>query len=294
MDLFYDKNSGDTIIKVLDSSKNTLCVANYKEPKPLVISKIVVENSLTNKVGYWRNMRKNAIQQNCVNTIGSFFCTDNTDEMIAIGFGGHTTSGSVYPNQITVFTNQRYTCVHHKIGDIQGRYNPGMAELDGWLYICGGNYYGGLPLIDCKKFDLNANNGAWINALNLPRRRKHFEMLTYQTSIYIVGGWDSGCINTLHEFNHQTNIWTSRANLPYPNHRHCSVADVEEDRIWMIGGDGCGTGAKMQVYYYSVSMDVWVFHSNLIGNQAMYDTSCGIIIKTTGEKWLLVVKGGRT
>ena len=300
MDLFYDDITGDTVITVLDNSNNTLCSANYKETIPLVISKIGVNSHEAAYAGYWRNMRKNAIQQKCVNTIGSFLCTDSSDEMIAIGFGGHTTSGSVYPNQITVFTNQRYTCVHHKIGDIQGRYAPGMAELDGWLYICGGHYYGALdPLIDCKKFDLKADNGAWTNALNLPRKRRDFGMLTYQTSIYIVGGhdyWNGGaqCINTLHEFNHQTNIWTSRANLPYPNHRHCSVADVEEDRIWMIGGHQTNVGDKMQVYYYTVSKNVWVFHSNLIGNQAMYDTSCGIIIKTTGEKWLLVVKGGRT
>ena len=300
VDIFYDVSSGDTVITVSDNRNYNLCVANYKESIPLVISKIGVQNNGLGEVGYWRNLRKSLLQQLCINTVGSFECRDNTDEMIAIGFGGHTTDGSVYANQVTVFTNQKYTCVNHKIDDIQGRHSPGMAELDGWLYVCGGLHTGASdPLADCKKFDLNSNNGAWTTTLNLPRKRRHFQMLTYQNSIFIVGGYDhwnggSGCINTLHEFNHQSNIWTSKANLPYPIHRHCSVADVEEDRIWMIGGHECYVGDKMGVYYYTVSKNEWVFHSNLIGNQQVIDPSCGIIMKTTGEKWLLVVKGGRT
>ena len=299
LDIFVDNTSGDTIINVLDKSNTSLCTAKYTEPVPIIIEKVGVKNTGNMEVGYWRNMKKNVIQQICVNTVGSYYCKDNPDEMIAIGFGGHTTNGGVYPNKVIAFTNQKYTCTTHRIDDVQGRYSPGMAELDGWLYICGGHYDGARdPLVDCKKFDLNAEDGAWIAAPNLPNKRRHFQMLTYLSSIYIVGGWDywyggSACLNTLHEFNHQTNAWTAKSNLPYPNHRHCSVADVENGRIWMIGGHECYVGDKMGVYYYTVSKNSWTFHSNLISNQALIDPSCGIITKTTGEKWLLVVKGGR-
>ena len=299
-DIFYEEASEDTTLTVSDSSNNILCEAKYKEMVPLTINKIGVDNNLGGQVAYWRNMKKNVVEQICVNTVGSFLCKDNPDEMIGIGFGGHTTSSSDYPDKVVVFTNQKYTCANHKIDNIRGRYSPGMTELDGWLYICGGHYNGATdPLIDCKKFDLNSNNGAWTAAPDLPKKRRHFEMLSFESSIFVLGGqnyWKGGseCLNTLHEFNHQSNIWTSKANLPFPNHRHCAVVDDEDGKIWMIGGHECGVGDKMQVYYYTVSSNIWTHHSNLISNQAVIDPSCGIITKTTGEKWLLVVKGQRT
>ena len=173
-----------------------------------------------------------------------------------------------------------------------------MAVLDGWLHICGGSYYGATdPLIDCKKFDLKLNSGTWIAALDLPQKRQHFQMLTYNSSIYVLGGQDFGvggnrCIGTIHELNNVSNVWTPKSNLPYPNHRFCSVADVEDGKIWMIGGSEIGVGDKMQVYYFTVFSNVWTYHSDLFNKQTVIDPACGIIYRRTGEKILLVVRGG--
>ena len=66
-----------------------------------------------------------------------------------------------------------------------------MAVLDNWLFICGGNTYGAAsPLAACSKFDLNGYNAIWQTAPDLPRRRKMFEMVTLQNSMYISGGYD--------------------------------------------------------------------------------------------------------
>ena len=66
----------------------------------------------------------------------------------------------------------------------------GLAVLDNWLFICGGSYYG-VPdtLTSCNKFDLNGYNANWQTSSSLPRGIKHHMMVTYEDSIYSVGGW---------------------------------------------------------------------------------------------------------
>ena len=98
----------------------------------------------------------------------------------------------------------------------------------------------------------------------------------------------------MHEFNLESNAWTQKANLPYTNHRQCGLADEEDDKIWMIGGHTCGAGDRNEVYYYTVSSNAWTFHSHMYGSQTSIDPACGIIRRKTGEKWLIVVRGGRS
>ena len=296
MDVYYDSAEKQTTISLLDRNRNSLIEAINPDEIPIVINTIGVANTGLDETAYWRNMKEDKIEQLCVNTIGSYFCQDLPDEKIAIGFGGYTTSATNYPSQVSVFTSQKYTCSHHSIDSLQGRYSPGIAEIDGWLYICGGSYNGAsTPLIDCKKFDLNSKNGSWIEAPNLPRRRRHFQMLAWKSSIFVIGGEDflpSVSINTMHELNHKSNVWTKKADLPYSNHRFCAVADEEDDKIWMIGGSEIGVGDKMGVYYFTVSTNLWTFHSDLFKRQTVMDSACGIVYRRTKEKMLLVVRGG--
>ena len=51
---------------------------------------------------YLRNFRVNAELSECVNNVGGFVCVDQgpAGEMVALGFGGHTTDGGVYPPQV--------------------------------------------------------------------------------------------------------------------------------------------------------------------------------------------------
>ena len=63
--------------------------------------------------------------------------------------------------------------------------------LDNWLFICGGHIYGASsPLSDCYKFDLDGYNANWVASTGLPRRRRHFVMITYGSSIFMSGGYD--------------------------------------------------------------------------------------------------------
>ena len=236
----------------------------------------------------------------CYNTVGSYACFSTDDEKVAIGFGGHTTDGAVYPAEFTVVTKDRFSCSDHTIKDLGGRYSPGMAALHNQLYVCGGHYYGwSYPLNDCKKFNINAYNANWKEGPTLPQRRRDFVMLTYGNSIYALGGyeyWSGGstCINTMHELNHQTNQWTAKATMPIANHRFCAVADEEDDKIYMIGGHTCGCCDRSEVYVYTVSSNSWTQHSTLTWGQSSIDPACNIIEQSNGDKWLLLVRGGRS
>ena len=249
---------------------------------------------------FWRNIKKDEPSQTCMNTVGSYICLNNDEDRVAIGFGGHTTSGSVYPNEFTVVTKDKYACSGHTIGNLAGRYAAGMAAIDDTLYVCGGWYSGAnTALIDCKKLSLNDPQNGWSSAPDLPQKRRHFMMVTFKSSMYVVGGqdvWNGGsdCINGFHEFNENSNSWSAKATMPYKNHRQCAVSDEQGDRIYMIGGHTCHVGDRKEVYYYTVSSNTWTKHSDLIGGQAVIDPACGIIELSTGERWLLVVKGSRT
>ena len=254
----------------------------------------------SNGDAYWRNIRKDDKSQTCLNAIGSYVCLDSDDDQVAIGFGGHTTSGSTYPSELTVVTKDKYACSGHTISNLAGRYAAGMAAIQDSLYVCGGWYYGGSQALnDCKKFNLQSPESGWVTAPALPQKRRFFMMVSFDDSIFVVGGqdvWNGGsdCIDGFHEFNENTNSWTQKATMPYKNHRHCAVSDKEDDRIYMIGGHTCHWGDRKEVYYYTVSTNEWTKHSDLIGGQSVIDPACGILQRSSGERWLLVVKGSRS
>ena len=52
-----------------------------------------------------RNARKaGSASSTCLNTVGSFLCFESSEEMMAIGTGGYTTSSSTRPTEISVVT----------------------------------------------------------------------------------------------------------------------------------------------------------------------------------------------
>ena len=127
-----------------------------------------------------RNFRHFGSSDVCTNNVGSFVCTSTEDEYMAIGYGGHTTSGSNYPSQFTVMRKDEYACHDHGIPDLTGRYKPEMAVIDTFLFVCGGNWYGDYySLRDCYKLDLDQYNPSWQSFTQMPLARKHFTLDVY-------------------------------------------------------------------------------------------------------------------
>lgn len=261
---------------------------------PFQISKIQLRSF---GFAFIRNFRKDSKSQTCLNTIGSYICTYDGGEMVAIGFGGHTTSGSTYPSELTVITKDRVACSGHKIPNLGGRYAPGISSISKFLYVCGGSYYGWSdPLSDCQKLDMHQETPAWESSPALPRKRNHFYMVRHKNSMFVVGGrdyWNGGsdCIDTFHEFTVESNAWTARANMPIKTHRHCAVADEEDGKIYVLGGNICHVGDTNKAYVYTIETNTWAEHSTFLWGHTVIDPACNIITKPDGVKWLLMVRG---
>ena len=59
---------------------------------------------------------------------------------LAIGWGGHTTSGSARPSEVTVILPDGTHCMDHKIPTYTGRYAPVIGVVGKWLWLCGGEF----------------------------------------------------------------------------------------------------------------------------------------------------------
>ena len=79
---------------------------------------------------YISNFRRHGSTEVCSNNVGGFTCRSTEDEYMAIGYGGHTTSGSTCPTRFTVVTKDEYDCHIHKIPDLSpGRYASGVQVM---------------------------------------------------------------------------------------------------------------------------------------------------------------------
>ena len=127
-----------------------------------------------------RNFRHAGSADVCSNYVGGFVCTSTEEEYMAIGYGGHTTSGSSYPSTFTVLRKDEYACHDHGIPNLSGRYKPEIAVIDTFLFVCGGNWYGHTySIASCHKLDLDQYSPSWQSFTSMPLARKHFTLDVY-------------------------------------------------------------------------------------------------------------------
>ena len=71
-----------------------------------------LNNGLTESV-YLRNFRPDKELTECVNQVGGFVCVGAGEEggRVAVGFGGHTESGSSYPAEVACYSAAVYCTV---------------------------------------------------------------------------------------------------------------------------------------------------------------------------------------
>ena len=251
------------------------------------------------KVTYWRNIQLGvSYSTECINTVGSFICQPKSHSNLAIGFGGHTRhSKSEFFHELQVITDKLTVCGSHNFPLLsKSLIRSGIAELDGWLYVCGGKKFEDLyPNNVCTKFDLNNPGGSWVSSSSLPNSFYiHSMMITINQSIYVIGGeyissTSHYSLRSNYEFNHATNSWTSKAEYPFPVQKSGIIADEDEGKIWVLGGDEYGLEWKSHVYYYLVEENTWNFHSYLYYDSV--DNTCQIIYSYFGNKTIICTLG---
>ena len=111
------------------------------------------------------------ITQTCTNTVGGYTCTNNAEELVGIGYGGQTSSGSEYRAELIVVSEKKDSCGNHVLPALApGRFSPGSAVIGSRLYICGGNYLGKPPSTECKYIDMNSYNPSWLSSTLWPQQ----------------------------------------------------------------------------------------------------------------------------
>jgi hypothetical protein len=265
----------------------------FIDVRPISVSHVGLRNLGFQETIYWRNLGVKKTTQTCTNTFGSYVCTDNAAELAGIGIGG---SRSTDPNnviqELMVVTSNQDSCRPNILPNLAGRFAPGAAVVGSKLFVCGGGATSSVA--DCRVIELDSYNPLWQSSSPLPTHRREFVMLSYLDSFYVFGGYSfssssASCLSTAHSYNTTSAAWSPRTSMPVGLYRHCGVLDSQFNNFWILGGLTCSEGSA-GVYRYFISNNSWTAHSTLPWTTT--DTSCGIIKKTNGARWLLAVGGG--
>lgn len=133
----------------------------------------------------------------------------------------------------------------------QSRIGGSSTILNGYIYMVGGctgttDCNTTVNTVSSAPIDANGNIGAWTNQASLPASRGWGKLLTAGGSVYYVGGQDSSGVN-LNTIYYATpssgtiSAWSTASN-GLPNARSRFGATVWNNRIYIVGGRGTGTG----------------------------------------------------
>ena len=258
---------------------------SWTDTSPVAVEYLDLKKNLGTHVQL-RNLRNpDSATSLCVNNVGSFICIDtSTDEKVAIGWGGHTDSGSSYRSEVSVVRSDGTSCIDHNIPNYGGRIRNMLGVVGKWLVLCGGYAYGGSDSKDCRKLNLSKQSPGWIVHPALPYVMRHGAMYTYDGYLYVCTGWNSGSRNYHYRIAEDGSSWQSRAAAPRSMYEATTVVDEPNGRMFLLGGYD-GNYHRAEVYVYTFSSNSWYHHSNT--PRARYYKAATIIKQKNGERWLM-------
>ena len=239
---------------------------------------------------FWRNVHKDGPVpvQYCVNSIGSFLCT-NVDNY-GIGFGGIGSAGTT-STDFSIITSSLFSCASHIIPKLDHSVmGHGMATMDNYLFVCGGQINGVVqqPSNKCFKYNLNNPAEGWTASTDLPYPVGLHSMIHYESSIYVLGGiGGNDCHDDVLKFSQVGGQWVAMAKMLYNAHGVGAIADEEGGRIWTFGGYTHFGSKRKLVTYYDVSTNIWSYHSDL--PYASEYTACAIIKDVNNYRKIICV-----
>jgi N-acetylneuraminic acid mutarotase len=140
------------------------------------------------------------------------------------------------------------------------RYQVGAAELNGLLYVIGGNPGCGAPdqmLSAVEAYDPISN--LWSSMAPLPVGITEAGVASANGKIYVIGGSGSGDLgNSVYCYDPATNDWSLKT--PIPVQFWGGAAAVVNGIIYVIGG---GYGSQASVYAYDPVADAWTAKSSM-------------------------------
>ena len=217
---------------------------------------------------FWRNVHKDGPDtvQYCINSVGSFLCT-NIDNY-GIGFGGTAADGKT-STDFSLITSSMFSCASHIIPKLDHSVKGhGIATLGDYLFVCGGQMDGEVkqPTNKCFKYNMNDPSEGWTDSANLPYPVALHSMIPYKSAIYVLGGiGGDDCHDDVLKFAQVGGQWIDMAKMLYNAHGVGAIADEEGSRIWTFGGytQTHLHDFRKLVTYYNVLTNEWFHHSDL-------------------------------
>lgn len=116
----------------------------------------------------------------------------------------------------------------------QGRLGPGVAAVNGKIYVIGGIYMDFLSINQ----EYDPATDTWTTKTPMPTPRAIFATAVYQNKIYVIGGGgDFGFeeVTGLNQvYDPSTDTWTTKTSMPTARQFLC--ANVVNGKIYLIGG----------------------------------------------------------
>jgi N-acetylneuraminic acid mutarotase len=115
-----------------------------------------------------------------------------------------------------------------------GRLGPGVAVVNGKIYVIGGT--GGGGYLNTNE-EYNPATNTWATKKPMPTPRASFGITVYQNKIYCIGGGvDSfeGVIGANEVYDPLTDTWTTKTSMPTAREFLC--ANVVNGKIYLTGG----------------------------------------------------------
>jgi hypothetical protein len=287
---------------LLAGSANDPSSINFTDSTKIIsVGYIGLSSYVRGQTTFWRNVRVGFNLQVCINNFGGHVCVDiDEDEHLGIGTGG--TMGTTYLGRPAVITRDMISCSSHTLSGLSNIVSHGMAALNNWLFVCGGqSSFSTVSVAVCMKIDMDNSSAIWISAPSLPNVRQDFGMVSFNQYIFAIGGRDyqpnwgySFSKSTVYRYSLASNVWATQAILPKPIFDHCVVSDEPGGLIWSIGGTISQaspfiSGDISDVYVYKVEANTWALHSQL--NYTTAGAACGMVTLKSGWKWLVVALG---
>jgi N-acetylneuraminic acid mutarotase len=141
--------------------------------------------------------------------------------------------------------------------------SPGIAVVDGIIYVIGGFGDSGVPgppwLASSIVYAYDPATDEWTKKADMPTARLHIGVCVIDGQIYVSGGltkWDlASGVPTVEIYDPATDTWTQASDMPWVRHRHS--ASVVAGKIYIIGGAGEALQLFSTVDMYDPAAGAW-------------------------------------
>ncbi len=137
------------------------------------------------------------------------------------------------------------------------RHENAFVELNGKFYLMGGR---GIKPVDIY----DPQDSTWTVGATPPLEMHHFQAVTYQDKIYVMGAFTGGYpdeqpIPHVYTYDPAQDVWTKGAEIPVQRRRGAAGVVVHDDQFYLVNGirNGHSSGHTQWLDAYDPKNEAW-------------------------------------